>query len=212
MRTSLVTERARDGRRERLRAPRHRVPLRPRYPRRIQSVVATPACCGECRCSLSASPGEVTPDGERGCLARQSRATSRQNSRSTSRRCDGAPGDFNGDRPVNSVIVLRRPAESDQYSSAEFARWCSARRVHTSMGHTGVCWDNPAAESFFATLKERDVPPARVRDARPSTSRCSTTETGSTRRWATARPPKSSPSTDNAHPSRPDHRDLVQQD
>ncbi len=40
-----------------------------------------------------------------------------------------------------------------QYTSAEFARWCSARRVHTSMGRTGVCWDNAAAESFFATLK-----------------------------------------------------------
>gem|GEM_PF-5222693 len=48
-----------------------------------------------------------------------------QNSRSISRRCRGAPGDFIGDRPVNSVIhpaglpintsvikVLRRPVES----------------------------------------------------------------------------------------------------
>src|SRR4051794_41979156 len=48
-----------------------------------------------------------------------------QNARSTSRRCAGAPGDFIGDRPVNSFIhpaglpintskirVLRRPVES----------------------------------------------------------------------------------------------------
>jgi transposase InsO family protein len=49
--------------------------------------------------------------------------------------------------------VLRRPLESAQYTSAEFARWCCARRVHTSMGRTGVCWDNAAAESFFETLK-----------------------------------------------------------
>ncbi len=49
--------------------------------------------------------------------------------------------------------MLRRPLESAQYTSAEFARWCSARRVHTSMGRTGVCWDNAAAESFFETLK-----------------------------------------------------------
>jgi hypothetical protein len=52
-------------------------------------------------------------------------AITRQNSRSTTRRCDGAPGDFIGDRPVNAVIhpaglpintstikVLRRPVES----------------------------------------------------------------------------------------------------
>ena len=25
--------------------------------------------------------------------------------------------------------------------------------VHPSVGQTGVCWDNAAAESFFATLK-----------------------------------------------------------
>jgi hypothetical protein len=48
-----------------------------------------------------------------------------QNSRSISRRCAGAPGDFIGDRPVNAVIhpaglpidtstieVVRRPVES----------------------------------------------------------------------------------------------------
>ena len=52
-------------------------------------------------------------------------AISRQNRRSTSRRSDGAPGDFIGDRPVSSFIhpaglpintsaieVLRRPVES----------------------------------------------------------------------------------------------------
>jgi hypothetical protein len=52
-------------------------------------------------------------------------AISRQNARSTSRRNDGAPGDFIADRPVNAVIhpaglpintptikVLRRPVES----------------------------------------------------------------------------------------------------
>src|SRR5437879_4585080 len=51
-------------------------------------------------------------------------AIRRQNSRSTSRRTDGAPGDFINDRPVNSFIhpaglpmntsrveVLRRPVE-----------------------------------------------------------------------------------------------------
>jgi transposase InsO family protein len=40
-----------------------------------------------------------------------------------------------------------------QYGSAEFARFCAARHVRTSVGRTGVCWDNAAAESFFGALK-----------------------------------------------------------
>jgi transposase InsO family protein len=40
-----------------------------------------------------------------------------------------------------------------QYTSAEFARFCTRNKVRTSVGRTGVCWDNAAAESFFATLK-----------------------------------------------------------
>jgi len=40
-----------------------------------------------------------------------------------------------------------------QYTSDEFARFCTANHVRASVGRTGVCWDNAAAESFFATLK-----------------------------------------------------------
>jgi transposase InsO family protein len=40
-----------------------------------------------------------------------------------------------------------------QYTSADFARFCAANGVRTSAGRTGVCWDNAAAESFFAALK-----------------------------------------------------------
>jgi putative transposase len=40
-----------------------------------------------------------------------------------------------------------------QYTSAEFAEFCAAANIRTSVGRTGVCWDNAAAESFFATLK-----------------------------------------------------------
>jgi putative transposase len=40
-----------------------------------------------------------------------------------------------------------------QYTSAEFRQYCKARSVRTSVGRTGVCWDNAAAESFFAALK-----------------------------------------------------------
>lgn len=40
-----------------------------------------------------------------------------------------------------------------QYTSAEFGSLCSELGVVQSMGATGVCWDNAAAESFFGTLK-----------------------------------------------------------
>ena len=40
-----------------------------------------------------------------------------------------------------------------QYTSREFAEFCTAANITRSVGRTGVCWDNAAAESFFATLK-----------------------------------------------------------
>jgi transposase InsO family protein len=40
-----------------------------------------------------------------------------------------------------------------QYTSAAFATLCQGHGVRQSMGATGVCWDNAAAESFFGTLK-----------------------------------------------------------
>jgi putative transposase len=40
-----------------------------------------------------------------------------------------------------------------QYTSGEFARFCATNKIRASVGRTGVCWDNAAAESFFATLK-----------------------------------------------------------
>jgi len=54
-----------------------------------------------------------------------------------------------------------------QYTSAEFAGFCQANRIRTSVGRTGVCWDNAAAESFFAALKNemyyRQLFPTRAR-------------------------------------------------
>ena len=40
-----------------------------------------------------------------------------------------------------------------QYTSKEFARFCATSGFRQSMGRTGVCWDNAAAESFFSSLK-----------------------------------------------------------
>jgi len=40
-----------------------------------------------------------------------------------------------------------------QYTSAEFHAFTTRNRIRRSLGRTGVCWDNAAAESFFATLK-----------------------------------------------------------
>jgi putative transposase len=44
-----------------------------------------------------------------------------------------------------------------QYTSSEFAQLCVRHHVVQSMGATGICWDNAAAESFFATLKRELV-------------------------------------------------------
>lgn len=54
--------------------------------------------------------------------------------------------------------------------SAQFkaeARFCRKNHVRASVGRTGVCWDNAAAESFFASLKNemyhREPFPTRAR-------------------------------------------------
>src|SRR5215207_7794018 len=77
-------------------------------------------------------------------------AISRQNSRSTSRRSDGAPGDFIADLPVNAFIqpaglpidtskleMLRRPVEFTQYLSIRYTTTLSAAGVNCSAGTVG---------------------------------------------------------------------------
>ena len=49
--------------------------------------------------------------------------------------------------------MLRRPDESAQYASYDFAKACKAAHVTRSMGSVGDCFDNAMAESFFATLE-----------------------------------------------------------
>jgi putative transposase len=54
-----------------------------------------------------------------------------------------------------------------QYTSKEFHQFCKDKHLRTSVGRTGVCWDNAAAESFFAALKNemyyRQAWPTRAR-------------------------------------------------
>ena len=40
-----------------------------------------------------------------------------------------------------------------QYTSAQLADFAHRHNVARSVGRTGVCWDNAAAESFWATMK-----------------------------------------------------------
>jgi transposase InsO family protein len=49
--------------------------------------------------------------------------------------------------------VIFHSDRGSQYTSAEFGALCEDLGVRQSMGATGVCWDNAAAESFFGTLK-----------------------------------------------------------
>ena len=44
-----------------------------------------------------------------------------------------------------------------QYTSASFRALVSSLGMRPSMGRTGVCWDNAAAESFFSALKNERV-------------------------------------------------------
>ena len=43
------------------------------------------------------------------------------------------------------------------YTSAEFRGLMTGRGMRSSMGRTGVCWDNGMAESFFSMLKNERV-------------------------------------------------------
>jgi hypothetical protein len=94
-------------------------------------------------------------------------AISRQNARWTSRRNDGRPGDFIGERPVNATIhpaglpintptikALRQPLESAQYVSLSFGQTARAAGIAVSMGAKGCALDNAVCEAFFATLKK----------------------------------------------------------
>jgi putative transposase len=99
-------------------------------------------------------------------------AITRQNSRSTSRRSAGAPGDFIAERPVNAVIhpaglpintstikVLRRPVESTQYTSFRFTQHLIDSDIDASIGTVGDAYDNALAESIIGLYKTELIKP-----------------------------------------------------
>jgi putative transposase len=55
-----------------------------------------------------------------------------------------------GELPAQVVFHTDR---GTQYASAQLALFAKINGITRSMGHTGICWDNAMAESFFATLK-----------------------------------------------------------
>jgi transposase InsO family protein len=55
-------------------------------------------------------------------------------------------------RPPNDVIF--HSDRGCQYTSNEFANFCTENGVRRSMGRRATCFDNAVAESFFATYKK----------------------------------------------------------
>ena len=53
--------------------------------------------------------------------------------------------------------VIFHSDRGSQYTAGEFRKLCAANGIRQSMGATGVCWDNAAAEAFFASLKRELV-------------------------------------------------------
>lgn len=49
--------------------------------------------------------------------------------------------------------VVFHSDRGSQYTSRDFGQLCEQLGVTQSMGATGVCWDNAAAESWFGTMK-----------------------------------------------------------
>ena len=89
-----------------------------------------------------------------------------QNCRSTSRRCDGAPGDRIASRPVNFCIqlagrpintslskVLRRLVESTQYASIRYSERLAEAGIEPSVGSRGDSYDNALAETINGLCK-----------------------------------------------------------
>src|SRR5665647_1103363 len=54
-------------------------------------------------------------------------------------------------------LVLHRSLEPKVYTSAGYRQLIKDLGMRSSMGRTGVCWDNAMAESFFSAVKNERV-------------------------------------------------------
>jgi transposase InsO family protein len=50
--------------------------------------------------------------------------------------------------------VIFHADRGSQYTSDRFVGFCKSNDIRNSVGRTGICYDNSAAESFWATLKK----------------------------------------------------------
>ena len=57
------------------------------------------------------------------------------------------------DRGLTGPAAVFHSDRGTQYASTQFRATLTAHGIRASMGRTGSCYDNAAAESFFATLK-----------------------------------------------------------
>ena len=62
---------------------------------------------------------------------------------------------LDGRQPAAGVIF--HADRGSQYTSDAFVQFCVSRGVRNSVGRTGICFDNAAAESFWATLKKEFI-------------------------------------------------------
>ncbi|MEX5638100.1 IS3 family transposase [Parafrankia sp. FMc2] len=66
---------------------------------------------------------------------------------------------------LRMAITTRRPPDGvifhadrgSQYTSSQFVAFCHGNNIRNSVGRTGICFDNAAAESFWATLKKEFI-------------------------------------------------------
>ena len=56
-------------------------------------------------------------------------------------------------RGGDAAGVIAHADRGSQYTSNDYLDHCQRHQLRPSVGRTGVCWDNPVAESFWASLK-----------------------------------------------------------
>ncbi len=56
--------------------------------------------------------------------------------------------------PVSTKAGTVHSDRGTQYTSREFADYCTKHHIRRSLGRTGICYDNAVAESTFASYKK----------------------------------------------------------